>query len=42
MVICSIDAFKKSSKKKETAIEIEIQQASIHRKKIGKYMIGIM
>ena len=42
MVICSTDAFKKSSKKKETATEIEIQQASDRRKKIGKYMIGIM
>ena len=40
MVIFSLDAFKKSSKKKETGIEKEIvdvlQQASDRRKKTGK------
>ena len=40
MVICSLDAFKKSSKKKETETEKEtvevFQEASNRRKKIGK------
>ena len=40
MVICSLDALKTSSKKKETGIEKEIvdmlQQASHGRKKTGK------
>ena len=40
MVICSLDALKKSWKKKETEIEKEIvdvlQQADGHRKKTGK------
>ena len=40
MVICSLDALEKSSKKKETGIEKEIvkvlQQASDRRKKTGK------
>ena len=40
MVICSLEAFKKSSRKKEIEIEKEIvevsQQASDHRKKTGK------
>ena len=40
MVICSLDALKKSSKKKETRMEKEIvdmlQQASQRRKKTGK------
>ena len=40
MVICSLDALKKSSKKKETGIEKEtvevLQQASDRRKKTGK------
>ena len=40
MVICSLDALKKSSKKKETGIKKEIvdmlQQASHRRKKTGK------
>ena len=40
MVIFSLDALKKSSKKKETGIEKEIvdvlQQASDRRKKTGK------
>ena len=39
MVICSSDALKKSSKKKEAEIERELievlQQASDHRKKTG-------
>ena len=40
MIICSLDALKKSSKKKETRIEKELvkvlQQASYRRKRIGK------
>ena len=40
MVICSLDALKKSSKNKETGIEKQIvdvsQQASDRRKKTGK------
>ena len=40
MVICPLDALKKSSKKKETGIEKEIvkvsQQASDRRNKTGK------
>ena len=39
MVICSLDALKKSLKKKETRIKKEIvealQQASYHRKRTG-------
>ena len=40
MVICSLDALKKSSKKKKMGIKKEIvevlQQGSDHRKKTGK------
>ena len=40
MVICSSDALKKSSKKKEAEIETELievlQQPNNHRKKTGK------
>ena len=40
MFICSLDALKKSSKKKETRIRKEkvklLQQASYRRKKTGK------
>ena len=46
MVICSSDALKKSSKKKEAEIERELievlQQPNNHRKKTGKWKIGIM
>ena len=46
MVICSLDALKKSSKKKETIIKKEIvetlQQASYRRKRTGKLKIAIM
>ena len=46
MVICSLDALKKSSKKKETKIKKEIvevlQQASYRRKRTGKLKIGMM
>ena len=46
MVICSLDALKKSSKKKETRIKKEIleelQQASYRRKRKGKLKIGMM
>ena len=46
MVICSLDALKKSSKKKETRIKKEVvdvlQQASYRRKRTGKLKIGIM
>ena len=46
MVICSLDALKKSSKKKETIIKKEIvemlQQASHRRKRTGKLKIAIM
>ena len=43
MVICSLDALKKSSKQKETRIKKEIvevlQQASYRRKRTGKLKI---
>ena len=46
MVICSLDALKKSSKKNETIRKKEIievlQQASCHRKRTGKLKIGMM
>ena len=46
MVICSLDALKKSSKRKETRIKKEIvevlQQASYRRKRIGKLKIEMM
>ena len=46
IAICSLDALKKSSKKKETGTEKEmielLQQASDHRKKAGKKKIGMM
>ena len=46
MVICSLDALKKSSKKKETGIGKEIvevlQLASDRRKNTGKQKIKIM
>ena len=46
MVICSLDALKKSPKKKETKIKKEIvevlQQASYRRKRTGKLKIGMM
>ena len=46
MVICSLDALKKSSKKKQTRIKKEIvdmlQQASYRRRRAGKLKIGMM
>ena len=46
MVICSLDALKKSSKKKETRIKKEIvevlQQTLYRRKRAGKLKIGMM
>ena len=46
MVICSLDALKKSSKKKQTRIKKEIvdmlQQASYRRRRTGKLKIGMM
>ena len=46
MVSCSLDAFKKSSKKKETRIKKEIaevlQHASYRRKRTGNKKIGMM
>ena len=46
MVICSLDVFKKSSKKKETRIKKEIvevlQQASYSKKRTGKLKIGMI
>ena len=46
MFICSLDALKKSSKKKETRIQNKIvevsQQTSYRRKKTGKKKIGMM
>ena len=46
MVICSLDALKKSSKKKQTRTKKEIvdmlQQASYRRRRTGKLKIGMM
>ena len=46
MVSCSLDAMKKSSKKKETRMKKEIvevlQQPSYRKKRTGNYKIGMM
>ena len=46
MVICSLDVFKKTSKKKETRTKKEIvevlQQASYSKKRTGKLKIGMI
>ena len=46
MVICSLDALKKSSKKEETRIKKEIvevlQQALYRRERTGKLKIGML
>ena len=46
MFICSLDALKKSSNKKETRIKKEtvevLQQASYRRKRVGNQKIGMI